>query len=191
MACGLFLLLMVATVMFFDLSQRANRKTDTHSGAYREGALALRHIREELKGIIHFKLLGPNRIAYDSPRWKDNHIVVDQRGLPAVGAAHELYAHDGVLERYEPAAGKDPKKPDVPGYRTNSRVFAHLGTGTVKFEPAVDESGNPLSNVLQVTVTVTRDGGFADDHNHSVRELDMKVGLPNEQFWGDQPILKW
>lgn len=171
-AGGVFLLLMISTTFFYDLSQRSNRRVSVHSEAYREGALVLRHIRQELKGASVDLEMGDDPrewVAYRIPQWKDGHIVVDHRGLPVWEAERKLQVElSGALVRLQDG---------------ESRQLARLGDGTVWFERAAP-------TLLDVSVEVQRSARTQHDGPGSHRRLKMTVGLSEQQFWNDITILK-
>jgi hypothetical protein len=192
-ASGVFVLLMVSTIFFYDLSQRSNRKASVHSEAYREAALALRHIRRELKGA-NILYMGPGepdplpplkvgqngaRILYSTPKWKDGRIVVDHRGNPEWDTEHELVVElDGTLR-----VGKRPVgSPSGTSFDTEQRPLARLGQDEVSFELVGEQ-------LLEVTIVAVSSDDFKSEGNTSRRELTMKVGLANKQFWRDLKIL--
>lgn len=192
-ACGVFALLMVSTIFFYDLSQRSNRKADVHSEAYREAALALRHVRRELKGI-RLTRVGSNErregpqvgengaiLQYLSPQWQDSQIVVDHRGNPVWAREQQLrVTTDGKLMVAERPTGSEL---DVPF--DDTRQLADLGTGEMRFELLNDQ-------LLKITVSVERVGTFgsADQKDRSKQDLSLTIGLANQQFWKDLEILK-
>lgn len=194
-ACGVFLLLLAFTVLFFDLSRRANRKADTHSDAYREGALALRHLRQELKGSFDVRVTeakdSPNSypgVIYKTALWKEGRIVVDHRGLPVSGGSRLIRFSDGKLERYDIVPNSDDS--DSRNW-TSPRVLSTLGESGAVF--GTDDVKFTLSSeqLLTITITVIKAGKFQNENNRSRQNLTMTVGLPNTQYWNEDTILKW
>ena len=171
-ACGIFLALMLATTIIYDLSQRADRKADLHSETYREAAVALRHIRRELKGatVLLDKDDGEQSLlTYRVPEWRDGHVLVDHRGLPVWGPERQLLVTpEGALMRVEGA---------------EQRILARLGEGRATFERTAPQ-------LLRVKVEIEQTGKIERDQNLSRREISMTVGLANQQFWRDITILK-
>lgn len=182
-------------MMFFDLSQRSNRKTDTHSEAYREAALALRHLRREMKGAFDVTLADerlPKRyflVKYTVPLWKDGRIVVDHRGLPLSGGDRVIRFFGGKLERHDVAPASDYA--DQRNW-SNPRVLATLAENGSLLEPK-DLGFEELSSerVLTAHVTVIKRGAFRNEGNYSRQKLTLAIGLPNRQYWTEEPILKW
>lgn len=177
-AAGLFLFVVTATYAVYDLAQRSNRKTDLHSETYRQAAVALRHIRRELKGatVVNYPREADGtpvveeqaKLDYQIPQWQGGRIVVDHRGLPVLLPARSLYVADQQLMRSDDEGG---------------RKLAELGDGEIRFQ--LDES----EQLLRVTVKVAKDSEFVSDRSHSERELTMTVGLANKAFWRDLTVL--
>jgi hypothetical protein len=186
-ACGLFSLLMLSTIVFYDLSQRSNRRATAHSDAYREAALAFRHIKRELKGVKLTQVgeadtfaVGDTgaRLRYSIPDWRDNRIVVDLRGNPVWASEHQLWVtSDGKL-----MLGERPVGAEDDDDFSDSRQLADLGDGQVRFTLADPQ-------LLEVTVEATR-VEVARLGEESRRELTFTVGLANQQFWENLVILE-
>ena len=207
-ACGVFLLLMTSTIFFYDLSQRSDRKASVHSEAYREAALALRHIRRELIGAELYEVSDDDdaederdqaqdltaapkprtgsKLEYRVPQFEGERVIVDHRGNPVWATEHKLEVIDGVLMLRE-------RVPDSSTAYTDVRPIAQVGEGNVTFE-IPDEPHNPVANprVVNVTITVEKTGDFGSDDmkDKSRRELTLTVGLANQQFWEDLQILQ-
>ena len=167
-------MVMTATFLIMSVSGKAERKSSANSAAYRRAALAIRHIRQELRGASTSLTVsdGPQAtLNFVTPVWNGQQIEVDSRGLPKWDGNRTITLRsDGHLVRTrELASGV-----------VDERTLADIGSGEIIFE----RTGPQL---LKVIVRVQGKEGKSSHEEKVESTAQITLSLAAQQFWNGLP----
>ena len=168
-------MVVTATYLIISVSGKADRKSSASSAAYRRAALAIRHIRQELRGASTSLTVsdGPQAtLNFITPLWNGKQIEVDPRGLPVWDGNRtiSLLADGRLIRTRELSTGV-----------VDERTLADIGSGEIIFE----RTGTQLLKVI-VRVQGTEGKGTHKEKVESTAQITLSLAA--QQFWNGLPV---